>query len=78
MNCPFPRYYVCHAIIALAIMLALWPFAGVLIGALAGIGFYAVREFLQWRGGKPFDWPGVISPTAACVVVLIGAIIAGA
>lgn len=68
MICPLPAYWMCHAIIALAIatlvsfVLPLW------LGLAIGAGFYAVRETLQWMGGKPFDWPGLLAPVIACAI----------
>lgn len=70
MTCPFPRYWICHALIALAVAVVVWPFLGLTFGLLIGAGFYAIREIIQWRNGKPFDWPGLLAPVLACAVVL--------
>lgn len=74
MNCPLPRYYFCHAAIALLIALSLWPFVGLQAGLLAGVGFYGGREFTQWEQGNgpglPFDWKGIVAPAIACGLVL--------
>lgn len=70
MQCPLPRYYFCHAVIALLIAVALWPVFSLTAGLCAGVAFYAGREFTQWEqgGGKglPFDWPGVLAPVIVC------------
>lgn len=74
MNCPFPRYYLCHVCIALAIAAAVWPVLGLYAGLSAGVAFYAGREITQWQGGLPFDWRGFLAPTLACAVVLAVAV----
>lgn len=75
MNCPLPRYYFCHAVIALLIAGAVWPLLGLHSGLTAGVAFYAGREYTQWEqgGGKglPFDWPGILAPVIACSLVLL-------
>ena len=87
MNCPLPRYYMCHAVVALLITgfiaLACWPFLGwrigVIVGLPAGVAFYIGREFTQWEQGGgpglPFDWRGIAAPFAACVTVLAAMIL---
>ena len=71
MNCPLPRYYICHAVIALLIAAALWPPLGLAAGLAAGVAFYAGREFTQWESGLPFDWRGIASPAIACLTVYV-------
>lgn len=71
MNCPLPRYWMCHAVIALIIAAVLAPFLGLNAGLAAGVSFYAGREFTQWESGLPFDWKGLAAPLAACLAVLI-------
>lgn len=75
MNCPLPRYYLCHAVIALLIAVACWPMMGIVAGLAAGVAFYAGREFTQWeQGGGPglqFDWPGAMAPIVACAAAYI-------
>lgn len=75
MNCPLPRYYLCHAVIALAVAALLWPVLGLAAGLAAGAAFYVGREFTQWEQGGgpglPFDWKGVAAPVAACVGVYL-------
>jgi hypothetical protein len=71
MNCPLPRYYACHAVIALLIAAALWWPLGLPAGLSAGTAFYAGREFTQWESGLPFDWKGIAAPLTACLSVLI-------
>ena len=75
MNCPLPRYYLCHAVLALLIAAVLWPVLGIVAGLSAGVSFYAGREFTQWEQGGgpglPFDWPGLVAPFIACLIVLI-------
>lgn len=74
MRCPLPRYYLCHAVIALLIAVAVWPFVGLDGGMAAGAAFYAGREFTQWEqgggAGLPFDWKGVVSPAVVCGIVI--------
>ena len=69
MNCPLPRYYLCHAMIALIIAAVLWWPFGLTAGLCAGVAFYTGREFTQWEGGLPFDWPGILAPLAVCLAV---------
>lgn len=71
MDCPLPRYYLCHAVIALLIAACLWPLLGLNAGLAAGVSFYAGREFTQWESGKPFDWPGLLAPFATGIACLI-------
>lgn len=71
MNCPLPRYYLCHALVALLIAAAIWPVLGLVAGLAAGTAFYAGREFTQWESGLPFDWKGLAAPFIACLIVLI-------
>lgn len=70
MNCPLPRYYLCHAVVALLIAVALWPVLGLVAGLAAGTAFYAGREYTQWESGLPFDWKGLVAPFIACLIVL--------
>jgi hypothetical protein len=69
MNCPLPRYYLCHAIVSLIIAAVLWWPLGLNAGLAAGVAFYAGREYTQWESGLPFDWKGIAAPLAACLVV---------
>ena len=69
MNCPLPRYWMCHALVALLIAAILWPLVGLPAGLCAGVAFYAGREFTQWESGLPFDWKGIAAPFIACFVV---------
>lgn len=71
MNCPLPRYYLCHAVVALLIAAAIWPLLGLNAGLSAGVAFYAGREFTQWESGLPFDWKGILAPFVACLIILI-------
>lgn len=71
MNCPLPRYYLCHAIVALLIAVAIWPVLGLVAGLAAGTAFYAGREYTQWESGLPFDWKGIVAPFIACLIVLL-------
>lgn len=71
MNCPLPRYYFCHALIALTIAAVLWWPLGLTAGLAAGIAFYAGREFTQWESGLPFDWKGIAAPTITCTAVYV-------
>lgn len=68
LTCPLP-YYLCHAIIALAIALVLWPITGIYGGLMTGVAFYAGRELVQWQSGLPFDWKGIASPAIVNAVV---------
>lgn len=71
MNCPLPRYYLCHSVIALIIAVAIWPFLGLVAGLAAGVAFYAGREYTQWESGLPFDWKGVFAPFVSSLIVLL-------
>ena len=75
MTCPLPRYWMCHALIALAIAAVLWPVLGLTAGLASGTAFYAGREFTQWEQGGgpglPFDWPGLLAPALLCAAILI-------
>jgi hypothetical protein len=71
MNCPLPRYYLCHAVVALLIAVALWPFLGLVAGLAAGAAFYVGREFTQWEGGLKFDWKGLLAPLLTCVTIVV-------
>lgn len=75
MNCPLPRYYLCHSVLALIIAAVLWWPLGLAAGLAAGVSFYAGREFTQWEqgGGEglPFDWLGIAAPAITCVAVYI-------
>jgi hypothetical protein len=71
MNCPLPRYYLCHAVVSLLIALCLWPIVSLEAGLAAGTAFYAGREYTQWESGLPFDWKGLLAPFIACLTVLL-------
>lgn len=71
MNCPLPRYWMCHAVMALLIALFLWPMVSLEAGLAAGTAFYAGREYTQWESGLPFDWKGLLAPFIACLTVLL-------
>lgn len=71
MNCPLPRYYACHAVIALLIAAVLWPLFGLNAGLTAGVAFYAGREYTQWESGLPFDWKGLAAPLLVCSVIFL-------
>lgn len=70
MQCPLPRYWQCHIVIALAIAVVVWPFLGVEAGLASGASIYIGREFTQWESGLGFDWKGLVAPVAACLAVL--------
>lgn len=75
MKCPLPRYWMCHAIVAVLIALALWPMFGLKFGLGIGAGVYIGREFTQWEqgggAGLPFDWRGAVWPVAVCIAALV-------
>ena len=71
MRCPLPRYYFCHAVIALLIAAVVSPLLGVNAGLVAGVAFYAGREFTQWESGLPFDWKGLLAPITVCVAAYL-------
>jgi hypothetical protein len=77
--CPFGRYYICHAVFALAIAVLLWPFLGLSAGLSAGAAFYVGREYTQWEqgggAGLPFDWPGLLAPVLICAFVYVLALV---
>ena len=64
-------HYLCHALIALAIGVVLWPFIGLVAGLAAGAAFYAGREFAQWQSGLKFDFPGLLAPLLSCLTIII-------
>lgn len=73
MQCPLPRYYLCHAVVALLVAVIAWPLVGLRGGLAAGIAFYAGREYTQWEqgggSGLPFDWKGILAPVIVCSIV---------
>lgn len=71
MNCPLPRYFACHAVIALIIAAVLWWPLGLTAGLSAGVAFYAGREYTQWESGIPFDWKGIAAPALICSAVYL-------
>lgn len=71
MNCPLPRYYLCHAAVALLIAAACWPLFGLSAGLAAGVAFYAGREFTQWESGLTFDWKGLLAPVITCLCLFL-------
>jgi len=71
VNCPLPRYYLCHAIVSLIIAAVLWWPLGLPAGLAAGVAFYAGREYTQWESGLPFDWKGLAAPLTVCLLSLI-------
>lgn len=71
MNCPLPRYYFCHAAVALLIAAACWPLLGLSAGLAAGVFFYVGREFTQWESGLAFDWKGLLAPFAVCLCLFV-------
>ena len=71
MNCPLPRYYLCHAIVSLIIAAVLWWPLGLNAGLSAGVAVYAGREFTQWESGLPFDWKGIAAPALICTAVYL-------
>ena len=71
MNCPLPRYWMCHALVSLIIAAVLWWPFGLNAGLAAGVAFYAGREFTQWESGLPFDWKGLLAPVVVCAIAII-------
>lgn len=71
MNCPFPRYYFCHAVLALVIAIVVGVPIGLEAGLAAGTAFYAGREYTQWESGLPFDWRGIAAPAIACLAFFV-------
>lgn len=69
MNCPLPRYWMCHIAVALLIAVTLWPIVGLRGGLTTGVAFYAGREIVQWQMGLPFDWKGIAAPAIACLII---------
>lgn len=66
-----PWHEARHALVALLIMLAVWPFFGLNAGAMAGAFFYIGREVRDREKLGAWDWPGLIAPVAAMALVLI-------
>ncbi|CAB5155849.1 hypothetical protein UFOVP149_33 [uncultured Caudovirales phage] len=66
---------MCHAVVAVLIASAVWPFISLDAGLAAGTAFYAGREYTQWEQGDgpglPFDWKGIVSPLIVCLSILI-------
>ncbi len=70
-------YWLEHAAVALAIQIIvatlldvmLWSTDGVTAGTAAGIAFYAGREIRDRQKLGRWDWPGLIAPTVACLLV---------
>lgn len=71
MTCPLPRYWMCHIAAALLIAVAVWPFLGLRAGLAAGASFYIGREIRDFEKLGSWDWPGLIAPLAACLIVLV-------
>lgn len=71
MTCPLPRYFMCHAVIALIIAAVLWPLFGLVAGLFAGSFFYIGREYTQWESGLSFDWKGLLAPLLVCLAVYL-------
>lgn len=71
MNCPLPRYYACHAVIALLIAATIWPLVSLEAGLCTGGAFYCGREYTQWESGLPFDWKGLLAPVTVCLIALL-------
>ena len=74
MNCPLPRYYLCHSLVSIIIAFAVAPVLGLEAGCAAGAAFYAGREYTQWEqgggAGLPFDYKGIIAPVLTCALGL--------
>lgn len=71
MNCPLPRYWMCHIIVAIIIAAVVGTVLDPLAGATAGGFFYIGREYTQWESGLQFDWKGLLAPVATCLVMII-------
>jgi len=75
VTCPFPRYWMCHAVITLLISATLWPLVSLEAGLCAGAFFYVGREYTQWEQGGghglPFDWLGVLAPLSVTIIGLL-------
>jgi len=75
MTCPLPRYWMCHAVIATLVALAVWPILGLPFGLGLGAGIYVGREHCQKEQGGgpglPFDWPGILAPVGVCVLLMV-------
>lgn len=69
MTCPLPRYWLCHIAVALIIAAGVWPFLGLNAGLAAGAFFYIGREVRDREKLGSWDWPGLIAPVAACLIV---------
>ncbi len=70
-------YWLEHAFLALMIQVVsgtaldvlLLSTDGVTAGTAAGIAFYAGREIRDRQKLDRWDWPGLIAPTIACLIV---------
>lgn len=66
-------YWLRHSIIAVAIMLICWPAFGPTLGAVIAAGFYLGHElddlYRLHKNSDRFDWPGLLAPWAAVLIV---------
>lgn len=69
LDCPFPRYWMCHILVALLIALVVWPFLGLTAGLASGASFYIGREIRDYEKLGEWDWPGLIAPVSACLLI---------
>lgn len=71
MNCPLPRYWICHALVAATICAVASPFIGVVGGAAAGAAFYVGREVRDREKLGAWDWPGLITPISINTLIAV-------
>lgn len=66
-------YWLRHAVIAVTIMLICWPVFGPTWAALIAGGVYLGHElddlFRLHKNDNKFDWPGLLAPWAAVLIV---------
>ena len=71
MECPLPRYWLCHIIISLLIACAIWPLLGLDAGLCAGAFFYIGREVRDREKLGAWDWYGLLAPVLSCLGAFI-------
>lgn len=70
MTCPLPRYWMCHALIAGILMLALLMLPHAHAAAAGGALLYVGRELRDREKLGSWDLPGLIAPIASNAALL--------
>lgn len=66
-----PWYWARHILVAMLIMLAVWPFFGLNAGALTGAFFYIGREVRDREKLGSWDWLGLLAPVGSMIIVIV-------